>query len=476
MSNKIPFKDIPPGTAVEVPPEWGAGYFGGREALVMGAEGTYDHTGKINTSYVWPELHVLHGHNNTIAAMTVPNKIPATMPWKVLPEERTKELQSRLADSLLNGKYVMRKGTAWTTGSDPEIFVKVGDQVLNAFDFLESNEGSQQEFQKRVAKMQEGGAPDGVGVGARAFWDGFQAEFNVNPANCLESVTYNIREGLYRTLSAARKKHANAKLSLENVVEIPLSTLAELDEKYVILGCTPSRNIYGDKGQEVAEPRRLQYRFAGGHLTYGVIPTNDDIVSRTVRSLDAVLGVCAVSMAANIDNPIRRRFYGLAGEYRLPAYGIEYRTLSNFWLCHPAIGHLTMELFRVALNFGRLGLCDLLWKANAADVRKVINTCDVAAAREMIATNSKVLAALLTYTNFPHAEGVASPTITLAMETILKGVEHVIPDPTDIEGNWKLDMFGKVDKNGRRVYWDQRLVENEGQWGILASKRLAKKS
>jgi len=28
----------------------------------------------------------------------------------------------------------------------------------------------------------------------------------------------------------------------------------------------------------------------------------------------------------------RRRYYGLPGEYRLPKHGLEYRTLSNFWL------------------------------------------------------------------------------------------------------------------------------------------------
>jgi hypothetical protein len=42
----------------------------------------------------------------------------------------------------------------------------------------------------------------------------------------------------------------------------------------------------------------------------------------------------------------RRGLYGKRGAYRPKSYGVEYRTLSNFWVGHPA-------------------LCDWAWRATA---------------------------------------------------------------------------------------------------------------
>ena len=46
-------------------------------------------------------------------------------------------------------------------------------------------------------------------------------------------------------------------------------------------------------------------------------------------------------------NPLqkeRRKLYGMAGEYRLPAHGIEYRTLSNFWLRSPVLADFVAQM------------------------------------------------------------------------------------------------------------------------------------
>jgi hypothetical protein len=53
---------------------------------------------------------------------------------------------------------------------------------------------------------------------------------------------------------------------------------------------------------------------------------------RLVVLMDIFLGNTAVLMDRDPRNAERRKFYGRAGEHRLPGHGIEYRTLSNFWL------------------------------------------------------------------------------------------------------------------------------------------------
>src|SRR5262249_21635736 len=154
-------------------------------------------------------------------------------------------------------------------------------------------------------------------------------------------------------------------------------TLMTADAKYVNFGCSPSINIYDDAPMGVADPRSYIYRFAGGHLHNGLGRLSDRTARRITVALDGILGVATVGMAEGIDNPIRRTVYGRAGEIRLPAHGIEYRVLSNFWLCHPAISMLVCEIFRLAIMMGMTDLYNQMWRADQNEVRRVINECDV---------------------------------------------------------------------------------------------------
>jgi hypothetical protein len=88
----------------------------------------------------------------------------------------------------------------------------------------------------------------------------------------------------------------------------------------------------------------------------------------------------------------RRKVYGRAGEYRLPAYGIEYRTPSNFWLRSYQLFSLVTGLARFAGNIAlsiyidegvNLGKKDhlseyrqILDQCSKSDVEKAINKND----------------------------------------------------------------------------------------------------
>jgi hypothetical protein len=137
------------------------------------------------------------------------------------------------------------------------------------------------------------------------------------------------------------------------------------------------------------DARMLPYRFAGGHihLDMGAVPITDAIP--IVKAIDKIAGVASVSMFEKYDNPVSREFYGLAGEFRLPSYGIEYRVLSNAWLTHPAITHFTFELVRAAAKLQFVNM-DSFWEGTEDEVQHIINRCDVAGQGCSSGRNEKV--------------------------------------------------------------------------------------
>src|ERR1019366_5440055 len=96
-----------------------------------------------------------------------------------------------------------------------------------------------------------------------------------------------------------------------------------------------------------------------------------------VKAMDAIAGVACVALFAKYDNPIRRQYYGLPGEYRLPKHGLEYRALSNAWLIHPLIMNLVIDFARKAAIMGKEGLFSK-WKATEQETIDCITNCDVA--------------------------------------------------------------------------------------------------
>jgi hypothetical protein len=311
-------------------------------------------------------------------------------------------------------------------GCDPEIFVTAENELFPAYKFLPP---------KQEAKLF-----NGVYTNARVFWDGFQAEFSLSETPCVAHVVDGIREGLRGVHELARLNNPTAKLTTRNVFQIPVKTLRSEKEEFVMLGCNPSQNVYGMLGEDVFDARKLRYRFAGGHIHFGISKFNftREENESFVRALDAILGVWSVGAAANFDNPIRRKYYGLAGEYRLPKHGLEYRTLSNFWITHPGLANLVLMFARAVFGFWRSGLAKN-WVAHPQEVVETINNCDVKTARKLLEINRPALEEV--FSNMSNLN-VFHPKVTEVQEAIrigLDGLESVIPDPENFEQNWKLN-------------------------------------
>ena len=92
-----------------------------------------------------------------------------------------------------------------------------------------------------------------------------------------------------------------------------------------VFGCEPDYDAWKVDVNIKPQPPHPFMRSAGGHVH---IETDKNALD-VVRACDLFLGVPSVLM----DNgEMRKQLYGKAGAFRAKPYGVEYRTLSNFWI------------------------------------------------------------------------------------------------------------------------------------------------
>lgn len=309
-------------------------------------------------------------------------------------------------------------------GSDPEIFCENKDgAIIPAFNFL----GSKEEKRNLI---------NGGSYANNIYWDGFQAEFDTQAAGCMEFHVSSIRHGLYWTSRLLKQYDPGAKLSGKTVFEIPAELIHSSKPEHVAFGCMPSLNAYGMEGVKLPG-NEVFYRSAGGHIHFGLRKLTKEIgieperALKMVKSLDAILGVACVSLFASIDSPRRRQMYGLAGEYRLPSHGMEYRVLSNAWMFHPLIANLVFDLARGAAMMGDKDFM-YLWKHDEQETIRIINECDVDAARKSLSLNKEILLKVIDMKYFNDEK------TNFVFNILMNGMESIIKNPLNIEDNWNL--------------------------------------
>lgn len=163
--------------------------------------------------------------------------------------------------------------------------------------------------------------------------DGVQVELHPPPDTCRASISNSLTY-LFNALDARlRTLGQGFKVDFSTVVTVGKRDLAKLSEASRKLGCQPSLNIYGDKTVEIDGATYMK-RSAAGHIHFGSphITAGNVKPERLVRLCDVILGNTFVLLDRDPGAAERRKHYGRAGEYRLPKHGLEYRTLSNFWL------------------------------------------------------------------------------------------------------------------------------------------------
>lgn len=157
------------------------------------------------------------------------------------------------------------------------------------------------------------------------------------------------------------------------------------------IGCLPDMDAYAENGNWMRQPFQASdfgnNRFCGGHLH---LQYNKENVPPHImaRFMDLVVGL--PTLGYDKQN-MRRQFYGKPGLFRIKDYGIEYRTLSNFWIRSDFIENRLQTMAESALNLGYLAnntpniLRDMFSKVKWDDVQEIISKENNKEANLMIA-------------------------------------------------------------------------------------------
>jgi hypothetical protein len=307
-------------------------------------------------------------------------------------------------------------------GSDPEVFVvdESTGKVVPAFTFL-------------PAKGKGKGGPLTSASPIILFWDGFQAEFLTPSWSCNAYGTDYIQRGLSSLYS---RRPPGSKLTGESVFLVDQETLQTGEDKHVELGCSPSINVYGRVAELPRSGRDLPFRMAGFHVHVGIhgqYPTEEkrsEVIPHMVKMMDRLAGVTSVVALQGLEHPLRRRYYGLAGEYRQPSYGVEYRTLSSGVLWHPALVHLHLDLVRYAQLMVRKGFGGL-YEGSDEEIQECVNNLDVDLGKRLVERNRQLLGSVLGGHYLP-AKGREGIVVDLLKEGM---AQHIT---LDMEENWLL--------------------------------------
>lgn len=197
-------------------------------------------------------------------------------------------------------------------GADPEVFLK---DTKGKFI---SSEGKIGGSKQKPLQM------EGLTPGFNVQEDNVAAEYNIPPATSAVEFDSNIFRGLKYIQKVAKKQ--GLVVAIESAAHFDFEQLNTLHAQ--TLGCEPDWNVWTrDTNPTPTPPATL--RTAAGHIH--VSWKNPDVEHQFAlgKALDLFLGI--PSLLVTKKNP-RRELYGKAGAVRFKPYGLEYRTLDNFWI------------------------------------------------------------------------------------------------------------------------------------------------
>lgn len=203
--------------------------------------------------------------------------------------------------------------TNLTIGADPELFF-----VEARTNIPRSAEGLLGGDKQHPVQME--GLPEGFMIQE----DNAAAEFNIPPAKTVNQFTTSIFSSL-KYLSAIAKKN-KLKLSITPDLDFTKEQLAT--KHCQTLGCNPDFNAWIEEENPVPQPPELM-RTAAGHIHIGWSKPTWDQIIWVARGFDLLITVPSIL----VTKPNRRRtLYGKAGACRPKKYGVECRSVDNFWL------------------------------------------------------------------------------------------------------------------------------------------------
>lgn len=158
--------------------------------------------------------------------------------------------------------------------------------------------------------------------GSAILEDNVAVEFNTKPANSYEE----FRAGIHKVLDHLREKLTGFEFSQESAVSFPKEEL--MTPQAQEFGCMPDFDAWRKCENDKPKADDPNLRSCGGHIHVGSTIAKRKPIE-VIRAMDLFLGVRSVILDTGTK---RRQLYGNAGCFRFKPYGVEYRTLSNFWI------------------------------------------------------------------------------------------------------------------------------------------------
>lgn len=218
-------------------------------------------------------------------------------------------------------------------GCDPEIFVKKKGAFVSAHGLVK---GTKEKPQK-------------IGTGFVQV-DGMALEIGIVPAATSGQFIRRINT-VMRDLQDMIP--SNMKLTISPVAYFSKEIMDTTPEKAKELGCTPDFNGWTG-GMNPAPTAPDNMRSAGGHVHLGWTNDKDPLdpphfysCCTLIKNLDYFLGVPSLLLDPDTE---RRQIYGKAGAFRAKPYGVEYRSLSNFWLTSPKLMRWVFDQTQLAFH------------------------------------------------------------------------------------------------------------------------------
>lgn len=248
-------------------------------------------------------------------------------------------------------------------GSDPEVFFadKKGNPV--------SAEGLLGGTKNNPKQME--GLPEGYLIQE----DNVACEFNIPP--CHNADEFN--RAIFRGLRYCEKIARSNKLAVKCVPALRFDK-KQLDTPHAMqFGCNPDLDVWNLIENEAPNPY-TDLRTAAGHVHISWLNPKDEDRILIGRACDLFLGVPSILVTEPSE---RRNLYGKAGACRFKKYGLEYRTLDNFWV--PQMPYRRQVFNMILSMMDELHRNRALWAESLEDIGgeiiKCINSHDKVAAR-----------------------------------------------------------------------------------------------
>lgn len=235
----------------------------------------------------------------------------------------------------------------FSVGADPELFLKSYGSYKSAVGLVGGSKWAPLPLNNKGDAILE----DNVAV-----------EFNIEPATSKDA----FRSHIHRVLDHLRSILPGYEFSKESAVSFPKEELEHPQAQE--FGCEPDFDAWRECVNNKPHANDPNLRSAGGHIHVGS-PVAKKRPNDVIRAMDLFLGVPSVVLDSGT---LRRELYGKAGCCRYKPYGVEYRTLSNFWIFDDKLIDWAFEGTQRALEFVASG--SVIKPEDHLTIQRCINT------------------------------------------------------------------------------------------------------